>query len=93
MDGWPHAGDGALKLRQISSQERGTSAAGAGRDPDGNVRRPTGKRARGRLSCGRLALRSTALRGVGGVLLLTSAFMDGGPNSTVDCSGEGERPT
>ena len=77
MDGWSHAGDGALKLRQISSQERGTSAAGAGRDPDVNVRRSTGESVRSRRSDGRLALRSTAFRGVGGVLLLTSAFMDG----------------
>ena len=61
----------------MSSQERGTSAAGAGRDPDANGRRSTGKMARGRLSYGRLALRSTAFCGVGGVLLLTSAFMDG----------------
>ena len=66
MDGWPHAGDGASRVRQMSSQERGTSAAGAGRDPDANGRRSTGKMARGRLSYGRLALRSTAFRGVGG---------------------------
>lgn len=77
MDGWPHSGDGARIVRQISSQERGSSVVEAYGAPDADVRRLTGEMAGGGRSDGRLTLRRANLRVAGGVLLLLSPFMDG----------------
>ena len=76
MDGWPRRPDGGSQA-EMSSPERGSRTRKRDRDSHADARRPTGETEGGGRYDARMALRSTALCGVGGVLLLTSAFMDG----------------